>query len=200
MQCLAELLLSYTHCKGAFLSFSKKHHGDGSSKESKGARGPILNFLLSEIVCYSSLTRPESADSRKRALISQGGMSVILALCVDPMPLKLVTRGIPPELTVIRKYVLDAIIKAVKETSNIPSVEARYGKLASLADLIYRLLVLKSTFGSNKERDDTPLQIAKLMLEKNLVSSLTTTLSDIDPNYPGARSLVSNILRPLEQL
>jgi E3 ubiquitin-protein ligase HUWE1 len=98
-------------------------------------------------------------------------MSVILALCVDPMPHKLESKDIPAELTSILKYVLDAILKAVKKTSAIPPVETKYGKLASLADLIYCPLMLRSTFGPTKERDETPLQIAKLMLEKSFFSN-----------------------------
>jgi hypothetical protein len=79
-------------------------------------------------------------------------MTVILALYVDPMPTphKLESKDIPTELTSICEYVLDALLKAVKETSAVPSIETKYGKLVLPADPIYRLLMLRSTFGQQE--------------------------------------------------
>ena len=101
----------------------------------------------------------------------------------------------------VRRTVLDAISKAIKDSPQGESIEARYGRLLDWADLCYRLLTVRFNAGvGGKGPEETPLYLAKLMLEKNFVATLTNVLSTIDLNYPNVRSLVSAVLRPLEHL
>ena len=51
-----------------------------------------------------------------------------------------------------------------------------------------------------KAGDEVPTHIAKVMLEKNFVATLTNVLSEVDLNYPNIRNVVSSVLRPLEHL
>ncbi len=44
------------------------------------------------------------------------------------------------------------------------------------------------------------MQIAKIMLEKSYVATLTTVMSDIDLKFPNVKNLISGLLRPLEHL
>ena len=48
--------------------------------------------------------------------------------------------------------------------------------------------------------DEVPAHIAKIMLEKNFVASLTSALAEVDLNYPNVKSLLTSILLPLEYL
>ncbi|KAG6875821.1 hypothetical protein C0992_002162, partial [Termitomyces sp. T32_za158] len=66
----------------------------------------------------------------------------------------------------------------------------RYGRLLALAELCHRLLTVRSHATHRKQIDDNPTHIAKVMLEKIFVATLTTALSEIDLNYPNIRRLV----------
>jgi E3 ubiquitin-protein ligase HUWE1 len=126
-------------------------------------------------------------------------MSVVVSLCLDPTSATHL-KDIPPEVAAARKFVLDAIIKAIRDPVRNESLESRYGRLAALADLTYRLLSQTSTSGPTKPQGDAHLHLPKLMLEKNFVSLLTVTLGEINVNFPNVRYLVSVLLKPLELL
>ena len=51
-----------------------------------------------------------------------------------------------------------------------------------------------------KAGDEVPTHIAKVMLEKNFVATLTNVLSEVDLNYPNIRIVISFVLRPLQCL
>ena len=76
--------------------------------------------------------------------------------------------------------------------------EAKYDKLHAIADLCHHLLSVRP--GTPSKLDEGSLHMAKLMLEKNFVSLLTSCLAEVDLNYPHIKTLVNAILRPLEQL
>lgn len=126
-------------------------------------------------------------------------MSVIVALCVDTSS-SLEVKDVSPELVSIRKFVLEAVSRAVKDLTLSESLDARYGRLFALSDLCHRLLIVRFNAAARKPQDETPTHIAKVMLEKNFVSTLTNALAEVDLNYPNVRSLVAVILKPLEHL
>lgn len=201
MQCLTELLFSYDHCKTAFLSFSRKK-ALGTSKEGHTRSKPsALNFLLSDLVSVGAFNVEPKYDSKKRVMLCNWAMSVVVALCVDSSPPSSIAAGTPIDLTAVRRVVLDAIARSIKDSSPGESTDARYGRILALADLCHRLLTVRFNAGvSTKGSEETPLHLAKIMLEKNFVATLTNVLSSVDLNYPNVRSLVAAILRPLEHL
>lgn len=202
MQCLTELLFSYDACKVVFLTYSvKKRPHQSQPKESNNKfRTVTLHFLLSELVTYGTTNPTSDSKQRNKALLCSWAMNVIGALCVDSSSSH-ENKEVSPDLTFVRKFVLETISRSIKELSSTPeNIDARYGRLLALADLCHRLLTVRVNPTSRKNQDDIPTHVAKIMLEKNFVAILTTALAEVDLNYPNVRNLVAAILRPLEYL
>jgi E3 ubiquitin-protein ligase HUWE1 len=200
MQCLTELLFSYDSCKFAFLSYSPKKRGQTPSKETSSKyRTATLQFLLSDLVTFGTINPQPDDRARNRITLCNWAMSVLVALCVDSAPNHEV-KEVSADLVSVRKFVLEAVSRAIKDLPPSDNLEARYGRLLALADLCHRLLIVRFNATSNKQQDENPTHIAKIMLEKNFVSTLTTALSEIDLNYPHVRGLVPSVLRPLQYL
>lgn len=197
MQCLTELLFSYDACKAAVLSFTVKKKTQTPSKEGK-YKSTTLNFLLSEIIAYNSITSQPSSANRDQITRCNWAMSLVVALCMDSSTSH-DPKDIPADLLAVRKFVLEAINRAIRDSTASDRLESRYGRLLALVELCHRLLTVRVN-PTRKNLDDAPTHIAKLMLDKGFVTTLTTALSDMDLNYPNVRSLVAAILRPLELL
>ena len=198
MQSLTELMFSYDACKMAFLSYSTKRSGT-PSKDSAKARLAALHFVLSDLVSFHTIDPEPSSDARHNVPLCNWAMSLIVALCVDTSASQPV-KDVSPELIAVRKTVLEAVSRAIKDPSQTESLDARYGRLLALADLCYRLLTVRFNPGLRKPLEETPTHIAKIMLEKNFVSTLTNALAEVDLNYPNVRVVVAAILKPLELL
>ncbi|KAI0305409.1 hypothetical protein B0F90DRAFT_1815046 [Multifurca ochricompacta] len=199
MQSLTELMFSYDACKTAFLSYSPSKRSGTPSKDSAKARLVALHFALSDLVTFRTIEPDPSIDARNNVPLCNWAMSLIVALCVDTassQPIK----DVLPELVAVRKTVLEAVSRAIKDPSQSESLDARYGRLLALADLCYRLLTVRFNPGLRKPHEETPTHIAKIMLEKNFVSTLTNALAEVDLNYPNVRVVVAAILKPLELL
>lgn len=199
MQCLSELLFSYDQCKIAFLAYPKKRNQTPAKDIFARSKSVALSFLLKELITFGAFNVEPKFDARKRIILCNWAMSVLVALCLDS------TAGSDSstqthDITSIRKLVLESISKAIKETPPHETLDAKYGRTLALVDLCYRLLTLRFGVSSAKSSEEAPMHLAKIMLEKNFVSTLTTVLNDIDLNYPNMRSLVVTILRPLEYL
>ena len=126
-------------------------------------------------------------------------MSVVVALCLDPSVASNI-KDIPGEVIAACKLVLDVIAKSIRDALPGESLETRYSRLSALAELTFRLLNWTSAPGGPKPTGDAHLHIPKVMLEKNFVALLTSTLGEIDLNFPNVGSLVTTLLRPLELL
>ncbi|KAI9449410.1 hypothetical protein BJY52DRAFT_1215929 [Lactarius psammicola] len=198
MQSLTELMFSYDACKMAFLSYPTKRSGT-PSKDSAKARLAALHFVLSDLVTFQTIDPDPSNDARNNVPLCNWAMSLIVALCVDTSSSQPV-KDVSPELVSVRKTVLEAVSRAIKDPSQTESLDARYGRLLALADLCYRLLTVRFNPGLRKPLEETPTHIAKIMLEKNFVSTLTNALAEVDLNYPNVRVVVAAILKPLELL
>ncbi|KAK7472586.1 E3 ubiquitin-protein ligase tom1 [Stygiomarasmius scandens] len=199
MQCMTELLFSYDSCKTAFLSFSPKKRTNTPAKEGTSKfRAATLNFLLSELVSFEGLNPSNTTETRSKMTVCNWAMSVLVALCVDTSTLH-ESKDASSDLAAVRKFVLESISRAIKDLPS-ESTEKRYGRLLALGDLCHRLLTVRFNSTPRKHQEDSPTQIAKAMLEKNFVATLTNALSDVDLNYPNVKTLVAAILRPLEYL
>ena len=199
MQSLTELMFSYDACKTAFLSYSPSKRPGTASKDATKGRLTALNFVLSDLVSFRTIDLDPSNDARNKVPLCNWAMSLVVALCVDTsssQPIK----DVSPELIAVRKTVLEAVSRAIKDPSQSESLDARYGRLLALADLCYRLLTVRFNPGLRKPHEETPTHIAKIMLEKNFVSTLTNALAEVDLNYPNVRVVVAAMLKPLELL
>jgi E3 ubiquitin-protein ligase HUWE1 len=204
LQCLTELLSAYNSCKLAFTNYSRKRVGTPSKDSSSKPRAAALQFILSEMVSIGDMNATATTATptimKKRMTLSLWAMSVVVALCLDPSVASNI-KDIPTEVIAARKLVLEFIAKSIREALPGESLESRYSRLSALAELTFRLLSRTSAApGGPKPTGDAHLHIPKVMLEKNFVALLTSTLGEIDLNFPNVRSLVTTLLRPLELL
>lgn len=162
----------------------------------------MLNFIIQDLLCCTSLAEqapPVQPETKKAMGIANCAMSVLVALCSD-VSSGIDLKDVNPDLISVRKVVLDAISKAIRDTiSSADHIDVRYGRLRSLSDLCYRLLTARASV-QPKGHDDGTLHIAKIMLEKNFAVVLTNALAEIDLNYPDVKLVVTDILKPLEHL
>lgn len=200
MQCLTELLFSYDACKLAFLSYSPKKKMSTPAKDpTTRHRTAVLQFFLSDLITFKTITSQSYAKMNQAFSLCTCAMSVLVALCVDSSA-GVESKDVSADLISVRKFTLEAISRAIKEFTLQDTVDTRYGHLLALADLCNRLLTVRFNNGSRKSQDESTTHIAKIMLEKNFVSILTSALAEVDLNYPNVRGLVASILRPMENL
>ena len=196
---LCELLLSYEACKTAFLLYPRRKPLGTPSKETAKVKPSALNFLLQEIMTMKG----DSADWSKRKSRNNPFHSMIVALCSD-VTLTTDVKAIPASVVNARKIVLDAIIKAMKESSASDpneTVEQRYGRYIALGDLCNMLLTTNPhVVTTQRIHEESLFHMAKLMLEKNVVSTLSGMLSEVDLTHPMSSIAASAILAPLESL
>lgn len=196
MQCLTELLFSYESCKTAFLSYSTKKRSQVSAKEAANKhRTAALHFILSVLIwslpVQSTLNPPQTTESRYTVQLGDVGHRWFCVYSFTNHEAK----DVSAELVYVRKFVLEAVSRAIKDSASSDSIDARYGRLLALADLCHWLLTVRFNTLWRKQPDDTPTHIAKVMLKKNFVATFTSALA---PQLP--ERLVASILRPLEYL
>ncbi|WAR63783.1 hypothetical protein PtB15_17B384 [Puccinia triticina] len=207
MSWMSELLASYNECK---ISFMSSHHRKGKSPAKSStssslaaaadlkSKHEILNFMLCDLIPTGPLTQPNTTESQKKSAIASWAIMVLVALCHEP------NAGKEPSdiVTSARSFVLTGLARAIQDAivSEEP-VDTRYGRLYALSDLTFRLLTA-APFAQRPSASpsEAPIQIAKIMLEKNYAALLSNALADVDLNFPSVQRLLNSILRPLEHL
>ncbi|KAF5354781.1 hypothetical protein D9756_005295 [Leucocoprinus leucothites] len=204
MQCLTELLFSYDVCKIAFLSYSTKKKSQTPAKEpTSKLRSMTLQFLFNDIINPGTIITSPSDSNQHHLSLCNWAMLVIVSLCVDTSTSPHEPKDISSDLVTVRKFVLETLSRSLKDVSSVENPQVRYGKLLAYADLCHRLLTVRfnsPTTSGRKQQDEIPTHIAKVMLEKNFVATLTHALSEVDLNYPHIRTLIDFMLRPLQYL
>ena len=209
LQCLAELLHCYNRTKIEFINFSRK--ADPKAMTPSKPRSGVLNYLLNDIVPVGTLNHDESISFRKKSSMSNWAMSAIVSLCLrtNENGYEKKRGSLDDEeetdLVFVRRFVLEHALKAYKDAnSSDEPLDVKYARLLSLADLFNRLLsgklVQNPSQHSNDLANGPQKTIAKLMFEKNFISALTSSVAEIDLNFPGSKRTVKYILRPLKQL
>ncbi|KAI9681270.1 MAG: hypothetical protein M1817_002552 [Caeruleum heppii] len=209
MQCLTELLSSYKRTKVEFINFSRKAPPQVMTPTKP--RSGVLNYLLNEVIPLGTLTHADGIAFRKRCATSSWAMATIAGLCSKTGELGPEHRTETnsdegdPDLLFVRKFVLEHMLKAYKDAvASTEGLDSKYARLLSLADLFNRILTGRTNsnphnasaelvFGSQK-------QLAKIMYEKNFIAVLTSSIAEIDLNFPSAKRAVKYILRPLKLL
>ncbi|ORX40510.1 hypothetical protein BD324DRAFT_596040 [Kockovaella imperatae] len=189
---ITELVGSYVSAKSAFRS---------SIRTGKSAS---LATFMNDMVCCIGLAEDLSpgsrrdAESTRRLTLSNWSMSLLVALCSDILPQDPKVTG-SEEMTIIRKSVLDSIVKTLKDTTTT-DLAVKYTRLWAMSELIYRLLLAKPAIVSTRDKEESSIQMAKLMLEKGLVGLLATAVGDVQLNFPDIKVVLASALRTLECL
>ncbi|KAI9270590.1 hypothetical protein BDA99DRAFT_478483 [Phascolomyces articulosus] len=211
LQCLVELVSSYKSCKYDVYSFGRRRSSkDGNINRPRHA---ILHMLINDLLPYNAIN-PTAEDSRKQQGLSMWTASVLVAMCYDAGPETseglidnnnngTTSGGFKDDLTQVRKFVFDGVIRSLKETvAYTGPLATKYGRFLALADLCHRILNARPNAGAPGQRakEDTVTNIARIMLDRNFVGALTAAISEVDINYPHAKTVLNSMLRPLEQL
>ncbi|KAJ6260137.1 E3 ubiquitin-protein ligase [Drechslerella dactyloides] len=199
LQTLTEILASYNRSKLEFINFSRRANARDPITPSKPRTG-ILNYLLTDLIPVGTLSQPDDTAFKKRTMISNWAISVVVSLCAHTGEIANVEEE--PDLIFVRKHVLDASIKAFKDAgASTEHLDAKYARMLNLSDLLYRMLASRPNASQNNVLlEKSQKQLAKVMFEKNFVNALTNSLSEIDLNFPSARRVIKYILRPLKLL
>jgi E3 ubiquitin-protein ligase HUWE1 len=207
LQCLSELLACYSRTKLEFINFSRK--SDSQPATPSKPRSGTLMYLLNSLLPTGSLEHKDDIAHRKRQVTSNWATTVLVALCSQTQEKQRARTAIPDseenaDLLFVRRFVLDHAIKAYKDATTSPEpLDQRYSKLLAIADLFDRMLNAKAdrqspinAAGYEKSRQ----QLGRLMYEKNLIAALTSSVAELDLNFPNAKRAVKHILVPLKTL
>ncbi|KAI9839475.1 MAG: hypothetical protein M1819_002100 [Sarea resinae] len=209
LQCLTELLSCYNRTKIEFINFSRK--ADPQATTPSKPRSGVLNYLLNAIIPIGTLNHGEDIAFRKRYSTSNWAISVVVALCSKTGEREFdkskdtSDTDDEPDLLFVRKFVLEHALKAYKDAhTSSEALDIKYARMMNLADLFNRMLTGKPNSGGNNVGSDLLLmsqkQLARTMFEKNFIAALTSSIADIDLNFPCAKRAVKYILRPLKLL
>lgn len=201
MSALTESLGSYVTAKKAFVNGLKQGTFPGALKAKGG-----ISALINDLICCPVLrpdvsTTPVAGSdplSLQRLAISSRSTAMVVALCSDVISTG-DKKDVPEDIVSIRRTVLDAVAKAIRDTNAVLDNNTRYGRLWALGELVYRLLMARP-HATPRQVNNTGLHMAKTMLEKNFVGILTNALGEIDLNYPDVRNVLVTLLRALEHL
>jgi E3 ubiquitin-protein ligase HUWE1 len=207
LHCLVELLGSYNRTKVEFINFSRKaeHQVSTPSKPRSG----LLNYFLTSLIPLGSLTHPEDIPSKKQAATANWAINTIVSLCSKTservIGLKISTSEEESDLAYVRKFVLEHALKAYKDAMTCSEpLDQKYARLLSLSNLFYRMLTGKQQSGINHSMLEmvtvSQKQLGRFMYEKNFITALTSSIAELDLNFPGAKRAVKYILRPLKLL
>ena len=209
LKCLTELLHCYNRTKIEFINFSRK--AEPKAMTPSKPRSGVLHYLLGDVIPVGTLNHEETIAHHKKHTTSTWAMSAIVSLCLRTnengynKKQGSVEEDDEPDLLFVRKFVLEHALKAYKDAnSSEEHADVKYSRLLDIADLFHRLLQGKIVppVGTPAPGTDGNFQksIAKLMFEKNFISALTSSIADIDLNFPGSKRAIKYILRPLKHL
>lgn len=213
LNCLTELLQSYNRTKVEFINFKRSAPPPSSSTPVK-PRSSVLNYLIYDLLCQGNLSgTTDNIASKKKAATSAHTQKVLVALLsktkerpADRTTVKFAYDD-EPELQFVRKFVLDTILKAYERapTSDDP-LEIRYSRMQSLAELMNSIVGEREkdhgthTRGSDATQSRSQAQLRRLMYEKGYLEKLTSSIAEINLNYPGVKRAIKYILRVLRIL
>ncbi|KAF2096815.1 hypothetical protein NA57DRAFT_42813 [Rhizodiscina lignyota] len=208
LQCLTELLSSYNRAKVEFINFSRKL----APKEATPSkpRSGVLNYLLNSLISIGTLNHGEDTAFRKTYWTSHNATNVIVALVtktgeqVYDKSRDAKDYEDEPELVYVRKFVLEHALKSFKDAqSSSETLDLKYSRLLSLGNLFNSMLTSKPSLGSTNSHEmvlQSQKQLARIMYEKNFITTLTSAIADVDLNFPNAKRAVKYILKPLKLL
>ncbi|TIC61802.1 hypothetical protein E3Q03_02533 [Wallemia mellicola] len=201
LQSITEICASYPSAKLNLVMTNKKRQGGGTPFKPKVT---FLNFLISELISTPTLSMPTNDEvGRKQRTLAEWAIAVLVSTCTDTSPWS-DTKDIANEVVLSRKFVLDVVSKLIKDnTSGVTEedLNVRYARLTALAEILSRLIDVKPINPvTGKASNVGSLHMAKVMLEKNYVTTLTHALGDIDISFPNSKITIGALLIPLERL
>lgn len=214
LSCLTELLQSYNKAKVEFINFKRSAPPVLATATPVKPRSSVLNYLIYDLLGQGNLSgTTDSLESKKRAAVSQHTQKVLVALVAKPKERSRIpsqdkfTYDDEPDLLFVRKFVLDIILKAYEKapSSDVP-LEIRYSRMLALAELMNHMIgdrdkdTSTSTRGAHNGSSPSHSQMRRMMYEKGYLDKLTSSIAEINLNFPGVKRAIKYILRVLRIL
>lgn len=205
LQNITELLGSYMEAKLEFITFSKKQIVEDKNKP----RSTSLNFFLHQLIPSQQFANSGGPEYQRRETISSFSKLAILALVSTPV----LPNDEEPDpkkenadMAIVRKFLVSIISKILKETvsSSSNSVNS-YSKIYDLFDLCGCVLSMKFRelcypLLSKSATKLDQYYVASAFIENQLPNQISTTISDLDLNFPLVHRVIKVGLKPLSNL
>ncbi|TQV98004.1 HECT (ubiquitin-transferase) domain-containing protein [Cordyceps javanica] len=214
LNCLSELLQSYTRTKVEFINFKRSAPPISTGTPIKPRTG-ILNYLIYDLLCQGNLAGTADNIAAKKKLATSAQTQRVLVALVSKTSEKPASQSQEkfayddePDLLFVRKFVLDTILRAYERAplSDEP-FETRYSRMQSLAELMMHMIGDRDkdqhrpgARNAEKSQSRSQAQIRRLMYEKGYLDKLTTSIAELSLNYPGVKRAIKYILRVLRIL
>ncbi|OAR04063.1 hypothetical protein LLEC1_03532 [Akanthomyces lecanii] len=214
LNCLSELLQSYTRTKAEFINFKRSAPPISAGTPIKPRTG-ILNYLIYDLLCQGNLAGTADNIFAKKKLATSAQTQRVLVALVSKTSEKPANQSgekfaydEEPDLLFVRKFVLDTILRAYERAplSDDP-LETRYSRMQSLAELMMHMIGDRDKDHQrpgprnvDKNQSRSHAQIRRLMYEKGYLDKLTTSIAELSLNYPGVKRAIKYILRVLRVL
>lgn len=214
LNCLTELLQSYNRTKVEFINFKRSAPPLPSNTPIK-PRSSVLNYLIYDLLCQGNLSGTnDTVAAKKKAATSTHTQKVLVAL-VSKTKEKPLDRTLPKfayddeesDLQFVRKFVLDTVLKAYEKSplSDDP-LEVRYTRMQSLAELMNHMVGERDRDHASHTRNPdsfhvrSQAQLRRMMYEKGFLDKLTSSIAEINLNFPSVKRAIKYILRVLRIL
>lgn len=203
LQCIFELVSSYTSCKYDIIYFGINSPEDASLSNHMRTRQSILYKLVNGLLSYNAIDA-STDEERKKQSVSVWLASLLVAMCYEANHTKGTKKQQPQEdsLIDVKKHVLEVLKRSFKDALySKESASDKYNRYFALTELCHCILNARppTSLGFNI-KEDSILVVAKLMLEKNFVPILISIIDNIDVNFPHAKMILNAVMKPLEQL
>ena len=204
LKMLAELVSSYKQCKFEFLTYSRRN----IYTERPRQRSTALNFFLYQLLDKSSSQDQNKEESKKREVISMLAKSVLIGFLTsvnDASNAPLDPKKADCDLTFIRKFVIETLVKVLKSASSTSKLlEQNVDKLDSWFNIIGSMVYVQAPYlrvmvDSNKIEADR-YQICRLMIDLNVPTAITDCMSKLDLNYPFCKKLFNDAVEALNAI
>lgn len=204
LKLLAELISSYKQCKFEFLTYDRRN----SYTERPRPRSTALNFFLYQLLDKNSSKDQNKDESKRKDVISMLAKSVLVGFLTsvfDANNEKLDPKKADSDLTFIRKFVIEALIKVLKSSTNSPKLlEENVNKLDVWFNIIGSMVYVQAPYlrlmiDPNKIDADR-YQICRLMIELNVPAAITDCMAKLDLNYPFCKKLFNDAVETLNAI
>lgn len=188
LQCLAEIA-TYNDCK---LALVEKGHRK---------RSPF-GYLLQEVLPVGTLSNSMSAVNQQRNTVAGMAMGVlenVLWCGAEDQELPAQPdRPISNALQTVRKIGIELIARTLRDVFNSHEpIEKRYVLLGTLCELSYRIIAKHRGVEYNPE--DGAL-LARMMYDRKFAPLVTTSLGEMDVNFPGIKKVVKSGVKFLTKM
>ncbi|KAH3899481.1 E3 ubiquitin-protein ligase TOM1 SCDLUD_004925 [Saccharomycodes ludwigii] len=203
LQVLIELVGSYKQAKFELLTFSKRNIYSNSTKP----RPTFINFLLFDLL---SLPKKDNIEA-KRSLINDLVSTLLCAFLSSPPVVKKLKDNKPSfkyvdaDIVFIQKFSLECILKALNGVSESnKSILENISKIHIWFKLIEIVLTSKKAnlmdvIGHVMYTSDR-CSLCKIMLDLDLPNVITSSIANLDMNYPPAVKLFNVSIQSLNAI